>query len=58
MNGAELTHQYEKKKGYRIDSCAEDQFRLVVHVANTGEYSENGGNLRRKEKVIEISLAI
>lgn len=36
-DGAELTDDYEKKKGYWIDPCVEDQFRLVVHFANTGD---------------------
>ena len=33
-NGAKLVEEYEIKKGYWIDSCVEDQFRLVVHFAN------------------------
>jgi hypothetical protein len=32
---AKLTDEYEQKKGYRIDPCVEDQFRLVVYFANT-----------------------
>ena len=39
-DGAKLTDVYEKKKGYRIDSCVEDQFRLAVYVANTQDYSK------------------
>ncbi|MEZ4944026.1 MAG: helix-hairpin-helix domain-containing protein [Cyclobacteriaceae bacterium] len=35
-NGAKLVEEYELKKGYWIDSCVEDQFRLVVHFANHG----------------------
>lgn len=34
-NGAKLTDEYELKKGYWIDPCVEDQFRLVVNFANT-----------------------
>ncbi len=34
-NGAKLTDEYERKKGYRTDPCIEDQFRLVVNFANT-----------------------
>ncbi|MBX7125860.1 MAG: helix-hairpin-helix domain-containing protein [Cyclobacteriaceae bacterium] len=40
-DGAALTHAYEKKKGYWIDPCVEDQFRLVVHVARTRDRSMN-----------------
>ena len=34
-DGAELTDEYELKKGFWIDPCVEDQFRLVVNYANT-----------------------
>ncbi|MDI9862703.1 helix-hairpin-helix domain-containing protein [Flectobacillus sp. DC10W] len=34
-DGAKLTDEYEQKKGYWIDPCVEDQFRLVVNFANT-----------------------
>lgn len=40
-DGARLTDAYELKKGYWVDPCVEDQFRLVVHVANTGETAKN-----------------
>jgi len=33
-HGHELLNDYEKKTGYRIDPCLEDQFRLVVYHAN------------------------
>ncbi|MCB0705526.1 MAG: helix-hairpin-helix domain-containing protein [Saprospiraceae bacterium] len=33
-DGAKLVEEYEIKKGYWVDSCVEDQFRLVVHFAN------------------------
>lgn len=36
-DGAKLTDEYEKKKGYWIDSCVEDQFRLIVNFANTND---------------------
>lgn len=35
-NGSELFDAYELKKGYWVDLCVEDQFRLVVDVANHG----------------------
>lgn len=34
-DGAKLTDEYERKRGYWIDPCVEDQFRLIVHFANT-----------------------
>lgn len=37
MDGAKLTDAFERKKGYWIDPCVEDQFRLVVNYANTGD---------------------
>jgi hypothetical protein len=40
-DGAKLTDEYEQKKGYWVDPCVEDQFRLVVNFANTnGEQRE------------------
>jgi len=34
-DGAKLTDEYEKKKGYKTDVCVEDQFRLAVYYADT-----------------------
>lgn len=39
--GAELTDEFEHKKGYWIDPCVEDQFRLAVHYAQTHDRSKN-----------------
>jgi hypothetical protein len=39
-NGATLTDEYELKKGFWVDPCVEDQFRLVVHFANTNDFSK------------------
>lgn len=39
-NGAALTDEYEQKKGYWIDPCVEDQFRLIVYFANTRDTSK------------------
>lgn len=36
-DGAKLTDEYEQKKGYWIDPCVEDQFRLIVNFANTND---------------------
>jgi hypothetical protein len=37
QDGAKLTDAYELKKGYWTDPCVEDQFRLIVHYANTAD---------------------
>lgn len=55
-DGAELTHEYEKKKGYRIDSCVEDQFRLVVHFAKTNDYSKNWWDFTDERKKYRIDF--
>ena len=34
-DGAKLTDEFELKRGYWIDPCVEDQFRLIVNFANT-----------------------
>lgn len=40
-DGAKLTEEYERRKAYWIDPCVEDQFRLVVYFANTGDASKS-----------------
>jgi hypothetical protein len=39
-NGAELTDQYEKMKGYKTDPCVEDQFRLIADFAKNRDSSK------------------
>lgn len=39
-DAATLTDEYELKKGFWIDPCVEDQFRLVVHYANTHDHTK------------------
>ena len=39
-DGAKLTDEYELKKGHRTDPCVEDQFRLIVHYANTADLNK------------------
>jgi hypothetical protein len=36
-DGAQLTDEYERKKGYWVDPCVEDQFRLIVNFANSND---------------------
>ena len=40
-DGAKLTDDYEKKLGYWVDPCVEDQFRLVVNFANSNDTTKN-----------------
>lgn len=49
-DGAKLTEEYERKKGYWIDSCVEDQFRLAVYFANTHDYSKNWWDFTEERK--------
>ena len=39
-DGATLIEEFELKKGYWLDPCVEDQFRLVAHVAKHHDHSK------------------
>lgn len=47
---AVLLNAYELKKGYRTDPCVEDQFRLAVHFANTGDPSKKWWDFTSERK--------
>ncbi len=49
-DGATLTDEYEQKKGYWIDPCVEDQFRLVVHFANTNDMTKTWWDFTKERK--------
>lgn len=49
-NGAQLTDEYELKKGYWIDPCVEDQFRLVVNFANTHDTKKTWWDFTEERK--------
>jgi hypothetical protein len=49
-DGAALNDEFEQKKGYWIDPCVEDQFRLAVYFANTGDYSKNWWDFTAERK--------
>jgi hypothetical protein len=49
-NGAKLTDDYELKKGFRTDPCVEDQFRLVVHYANTQDMEKTWWDFTEERK--------
>lgn len=49
-DGAQLVEEYERKKGYWIDSCVEDQFRLAVHFANHPKSSKKWWDFTAERK--------
>lgn len=49
-DGAKLTDEYERKKGYWIDPCVEDQFRLSVYYANTLDSSKKWWDFTEERK--------
>ena len=49
-DGAKLTDEYERKKGFWIDPCVEDQFRLVINFANTNDTTKTWWNFTEKRK--------
>jgi hypothetical protein len=49
-DGATLTDEYELKKGYWVDPCVEDQFRLVVHFANTNDTNKTWWDFTAERK--------
>jgi hypothetical protein len=49
-DGAKLTDEYEQKKGYWIDPCVEDQFRLVVNFANTEDITKTWWSFTEERK--------
>lgn len=51
-DGAKLTDEYERKKGYWIDPCVEDQFRLVVNFANTNDTKKMWWDFTEERKKI------
>lgn len=49
-DGSKLTDEYELKKGYRVDPCVEDQFRLVINYANTCDTKKTWWNFTEERK--------
>ena len=49
-DGAQLVDEYEQKKGYWVDPCVEDQFRLVVNFANTHDRQKNWWDFTEERK--------
>jgi len=53
--GAALLDEYEFKKGYRVDPCVEDQFRLAVYYANTRDAGKNWWDFTEERKKYRLS---
>ncbi len=49
-DGAKLLDEYEYKKGYQVDPCVEDQFRLVVNFANTNDVKKTWWDFTEERK--------
>lgn len=49
-DGALLTNDYEQKKGFWVDPCVEDQFRLVVNFAQTNDSTKNWWHFTQERK--------
>ena len=49
-DGAKLTDEYELKKGYWVDPCVEDQFRLIVNFAKTNDTKRTWWNFTEERK--------
>ena len=50
-SGAELLDEHERLVGYQTDPCVEDQFRRVVHYANTRNNNLSWFDFTAKRKV-------
>ncbi|MBP1618606.1 MAG: Pathogenicity locus [Bacteroidetes bacterium] len=57
-DGAKLTDEYEQKKGYWIDPCVEDQFRLVVNFAQNQDAKKCGGASPNRERKTFLKMVI
>lgn len=55
-DGAKLTDEFELLKGYWIDPCVEDQFRLAVHYANTGDNSKKWWDFTEERKKYRLEM--
>lgn len=51
---AKLIEEFEILKGYWIDPCVEDQFRLIVYHANTNDNTKNWWDFTEERKKFRI----
>ena len=49
-DGAKLTDEYERKKGFKTDPCVEDQFRLAIDFAKHQDYSKSWWDFTNERK--------
>lgn len=49
-NASDLFNAFELKKGFWIDPCVEDQFRLVVYTAETGDKTKKWWDFTAERK--------
>ncbi len=54
-DGAKLTDEYEQKKGYWVDPCVEDQFRLVVNFADTKDITKTWWSFTAERKKYRLN---
>jgi hypothetical protein len=52
--GQDLINEYERKKGFWVDPCVEDQFRLVVHHANTHDTRKTWWDFTEERKKFRL----
>ena len=53
-NGAKLIEEFELLKGYWVDPCVEDQFRLVVNYANTNDKNKKWWHFTDERKKFRL----
>jgi hypothetical protein len=53
-NGSDLLDEYERKKGFTVDPCVEDQFRLVVYYANTNDANKTWWDFTDERKKFRL----
>lgn len=55
-DGAQLTDDFEKKLGYWVDPCVEDQFRLVVNFANSHDTTKTWWDFTEERKKFRADI--
>ena len=54
-DGAALLDAHERQRGYWTDPCVEDQFRLAVYVAQTGDYTREWPDFTAERKAFRAA---
>ena len=55
QDGAQLVVEYEIKKGYWVDPCVEDQFRLIVHFAKHRDSTKTWWDFTAERKAYRLT---